>query len=290
MSKSSFKEERALHSNFLSKVQNMKRVPGIFSIQREYATYQIDDSFPYHYHDWYELYHLHYGKGVFRLQNREYPMNDGVWLFAPMGMEHKMNYTSESHERTLIYFTKEYLPLSLFSHLPKLRKPIYITDNSIASSLDSLMNKLQSEFDNPDEFSFELYKSLLYEILVYLMRASSEPPADYAEQDMLTNHVIDYIKTHFDKQIRLEELAEINDISASHLSKKFKLVTGMNFSYYLNSIRIEQSKKLLAESTLSISEISEKCGFNDSNYFSYVFKKSEGISPISFRKAMQSVR
>lgn len=286
MSKLSFKENRALPARLLSKTSSIEQAPGVFAIQHEYATYQNDESFPYHYHDWYELYYMHHGSGIFRLGNWEYAMNDGVWLFTPPGMKHKFVYTSDSHERTLIYFSREYLSSAVIPHLTKLHKPVYITDDNDMAKLNSLMSKLYSEFDNPDEFSSKLYKNLIFEILVYLVRASSASSADGEEQDLLITHVTNHIKLHFSEQIRLEDLAEINDISVSHLSKKFKLVTGMNFSYYLNSIRIGHAKKLLTETTLSISEISEKCGFNDSNYFAYVFKKSEGISPVSFRKSM----
>ena len=285
MSNVVFKENRSLSKNFLSKTPNMEHSPGVFTIQREYATYKIDESFPYHYHDWYELYYLHPGQGVFRLGIREYTMKDGVWLFAPQGMNHKMIYTSDSHERTLIYFSKEYISPSIFPHLRKLsNNPVYVTNTQNSEELYSLMGKLQSEFDNPDEFSPKLYKNMLFEILVCLIRNLSSVPDTETESDLIITHVIDYINSNFAKRVCLEDLAELNSISVSHLSKKFKLITGMNFSYYLNLVRTENAKKLLLETDDSISLISEKCGFNDSNYFSYVFKNTEGISPIKYRK------
>ena len=58
----------------------------------------------------------------------------------------------------------------------------------------------------------------------------------------------------------------------------------MNFLTYLTSIRMEQAKKLLLTTSLSITEISERSGYKDYRVFTKVFKKSEGITPSQYRR------
>ena len=82
----------------------------------------------------------------------------------------------------------------------------------------------------------------------------------------------------------LEEMEDISNVSVSYLSRKFKQIIGMGISEYIQMYRINIAKKLLVQSDESILSISSKCGFNDSNYFSSVFKRKEGISPLKYRK------
>lgn len=85
-------------------------------------------------------------------------------------------------------------------------------------------------------------------------------------------------------------LFNINDaasqlfISASHLGKKFKKLYGCSFNSYLASYRIEQSCKLLTDTNMKLTAISEKCGFNSASYYTTTFKKYMQISPQEFRK------
>ena len=73
-------------------------------------------------------------------------------------------------------------------------------------------------------------------------------------------------------------------MSKSHFCRKFKFVTGLRYSEYVTNVRITNSEKLLRETNLPITEISERCGFNDSNYFASVFKRLKGITPYKYAK------
>jgi AraC-like DNA-binding protein len=72
--------------------------------------------------------------------------------------------------------------------------------------------------------------------------------------------------------------------SHSYVSHTFKSSTGCNFREYINLLRIEEAKKLLVNTSFSITEISMKTGFSNSNYFSLVFQRMNGISPKEYRK------
>lgn len=82
--------------------------------------------------------------------------------------------------------------------------------------------------------------------------------------------------------ITFEEAAQYSGYSASHFSKVFKKLSGMNFSEYLNIIKVENAIMLLREnSNTAVTSICEKCGFSTVRNFNRVFKKITGYSPSS---------
>jgi len=82
----------------------------------------------------------------------------------------------------------------------------------------------------------------------------------------------------------LHILSKIFAMSESHLSRKFKYITGIGINEFITHVRMTNAEKLLRDKTLSITEVAQQCGYNDSNYFSTVFKKFKGISPLKFKQ------
>ena len=87
----------------------------------------------------------------------------------------------------------------------------------------------------------------------------------------------------FQRQFSLQALAEELNISASYLSHVFKSTTGSSVMGYLQSCRIAEAKKCLAQTNMRIGEIVEHCGFTDSSNFSRTFRTLTGLSPSAFR-------
>ena len=93
-----------------------------------------------------------------------------------------------------------------------------------------------------------------------------------------------FINRNFAKQITLDEIASECAMSKYHFVRTFKSVTGTTFRKYHNKTKIEASKFLLEKHDLNITEICYAVGFNDSTYFSRVFRDIEGISPSIYKK------
>ena len=105
----------------------------------------------------------------------------------------------------------------------------------------------------------------------------------------ITAKTIQYINRNFRNKISLNKIADILHVNQSYLSMLFKQETGVSFTEYLTSLRIREAKRLLAESNLSMIDISMQCGFDDQSYFTKVFRKSEGITPKQFRKDTRQI-
>ena len=96
---------------------------------------------------------------------------------------------------------------------------------------------------------------------------------------------IDYVKRNYMRKITLEEVASRVYLSPTYFSKVFKEEMKVNFNSFLNNIRIEMSKKLLADESIDLVDLASMVGFEDQSYFSKVFKKVTGISPGKYRES-----
>lgn len=94
---------------------------------------------------------------------------------------------------------------------------------------------------------------------------------------------IRYISQNFSRSLTLDEVAEHVHLNFAYFSTLFKQSTGSSFKEYLNMVRIEESKRLLANTDYSIIDISLATGFEDQSYFSKVFKKYTGLTPKQYR-------
>ncbi|SEL86800.1 Signal transduction histidine kinase [Aquimarina amphilecti] len=85
-------------------------------------------------------------------------------------------------------------------------------------------------------------------------------------------------------KVTIDEITEKLFISRSQLHKKIKALTGKSITHYLNYVRIEKAKQLLKDNTLQIGEIAFELGFESANYFTRIFKKETGITPVEYRE------
>lgn len=98
----------------------------------------------------------------------------------------------------------------------------------------------------------------------------------------LVDKAVRYIKTHYYKELQLTEIAKFTEVSESYLIRIFKKVTGKTLNQYITAYRIQQAKYFLKDN--SVKETANAVGFKNSSYFSNVFKKTTGLSPLQFQK------
>lgn len=101
---------------------------------------------------------------------------------------------------------------------------------------------------------------------------------------------IDFVKRNYMRKISLEDVAAHVFLSNSYFSKIFKEETQCSFNTYLNQVRIEMSKNLLKDESISLIDVSSLVGFEDQSYFSKVFKKMTGMSPRKYRESRGQIR
>lgn len=101
--------------------------------------------------------------------------------------------------------------------------------------------------------------------------------------DMLIRKAVDYIDEHYAEKISLDEIAGHVGISKYYFSNLFKKEKNINFTSYLNEVRIEKAKLLLKNPQTTVSQVYCQVGFNDQQYFSRTFKKYVGMTVTEYR-------
>lgn len=104
------------------------------------------------------------------------------------------------------------------------------------------------------------------------------------EMEYLVERVRVYIDENYQKDISLDEISRMVNISPYYFSKLFKQETGENFIEYLTRTRMGQACALLENPDYSIKHICAMVGYSDPNYFSRIFKKYEGVNPSEYRE------
>ncbi len=111
-----------------------------------------------------------------------------------------------------------------------------------------------------------------------------------SKDNILLRPALEYIENNYSRQITLDGMAAICNISSSYFSKLFKRDIGENFANYINKIRIRKAKELLETSNDSITNISMDLGFEECGYFIKVFKRLEGVTPAVYRNDFNKYR
>lgn len=128
-----------------------------------------------------------------------------------------------------------------------------------------------------------LFRNYLNQVLGFLKHTViDESMRQY--RDLIEQAVL-YIKQNFsDPELSLGDVASHTNLSSSHFSTVFSQSLGRTFVEYLTEQRLTEAKRLLKETDWKLSNIASEIGYNDPNYFSYIFKRKEGISPKEYRK------
>ncbi|MNW35628.1 HTH-type transcriptional activator RhaS [compost metagenome] len=95
---------------------------------------------------------------------------------------------------------------------------------------------------------------------------------------------ISYMEDHYIKPLSREEIAAQSNVSVRHLNRLFQSYYDTTPFAYLQQLRLEHARRLLETTSLPISDIAYKSGFNDSNYFTRQFTRMLGQSPKAYRK------
>lgn len=103
------------------------------------------------------------------------------------------------------------------------------------------------------------------------------------QSSIILNQIYEYVNDNYANEISLSELATQLHLNYSYLSTYFKQRTNENLTAFINRVRTDKAKDLLLNQELSISEISRLTGFSEHNYFSKVFKKMTGMTPVEYR-------
>lgn len=123
----------------------------------------------------------------------------------------------------------------------------------------------------------------LYQLLAFLCTEIHEQKYNTATHLRL-RPVKEYIEQNFNRNISLNLLANYASMSTTHFRREWTKIYGTSPLQYRDTLRLSYAKEYLLTGYYSVTEVAEKCGFEDTNYFIRFFKKHTGITPKNFSK------
>lgn len=246
---------------------------------------------PEHRHGYYELYFLRQGTARNFVENDIIPMQHGDFVFIKAGAIHQAVYEAGCFsERLLIDFTGEFVGSDYFHVLQELGERKYFPASGNDQAI-KLAAAIHNEYTQPGSMHRELCCALLQQLLILLYRQNRHQAIPVLTTSHATmQNAAKYIGEHYSEDLSLSILADMYALSKSHFSRSFKNATGFGLSKYINLIRVRNAEQLLADGNYPIAEVATKCGFNDSNYFSAVFKSQTGVSPQKYMAQHQKLK
>ncbi len=249
-----------------------------------------------HWHNYIELLYVVAGTGVIYIGPEKYTVYQGDFLIIHSGEIHRVE--EGRWEILVIQFNPSLLHtdydelyesqyfISFIQKKLKYSRHICIPEGD---SVVALLMEIQNDFS--DKYSgYELnIKGNIYKLFAWLLRRQYIllPTAEQVTslEGAKIRNVVSYVREHYQEKISDKLAARISLMSYHYFCRTFKKVTGKTFVEYVHFIRLCEAEKLLTFTDKNITEISAEVGFSSCSYFSRLFKKEKGISPMSYRKA-----
>ncbi len=160
-----------------------------------------------------------------------------------------------------------------------------IFDDESFADICKNLEAIKYEQENQQPLSNTLSKSLIYEIIINIIRISGN---SITQIPSLAQKMISYVHTNFQKNISVTELSQHFSCTPNYIGKLFTKHTGITFNNYLNELRLKYACNMLRFSNLPVKDIAIMAGYSSIEYFFSVFKKNLRITPMDYRKMNDS--
>ena len=149
----------------------------------------------------------------------------------------------------------------------------------------SILDKAVAEYENVDSYSRLALFGLIAELFAELLREASEEAKNSPAESALGYYAviepaIRLIRDGYSENFTVDRLADACRTSKYHFCRIFKAATGMSAIKYLNTYRLKIADTMLQNTSRTVSEIAALCGFDDTSYFSRIYKKHFNKTPL----------
>lgn len=153
-------------------------------------------------------------------------------------------------------------------------------------TVKGLCDRLSEEYIEKRDGWKTMFISGFLELVTMLSRLYGFSSLDSGNAVFSVAKAVSYIEKNFAESISVSLLAKISNYSERQFIRIFKSTYGCNPTEYIRTLRVKNACRLLKSTGLSVTEIASRCGYDDNNYFSRVFKAETGVSPSVYRNAL----
>ena len=257
-----------------------------------------------HIHNEFEFFVVLRGEGLAKIKSHVYNIKEGDVYLINSGEVH--SYSRNPVSDIILDREKDSAPLFLFvqisnhclrEYFPQIRTTVfnscnlrdYLSEGEIVDIVNLLVESAKAYFLEESLYQLKIlgnvariltqcYKKVPYEII------SEAQKNNLKQKNLRVERIISYIDANFETQIRLQDLAEQENLSPTHFSHLFTSLFGVTFQDYVNIKRMEQCIRLMPNKEKTLLEISYESGFSDPKYMNRMFIKHYGYTPKEYRR------
>mgnify|MGYP000108632097 CR=1 FL=1 len=254
----------------------------------------------WHYHPEIELVHVNGGSGKRQIGSHVSYYSNGDLILIGSNLPHCgfTNRLTENESETVIQMKQDFLGSDFFNipEMKKIHALFEIAKGGIAFSgktkrkIGEKMQILEYQSDFQRLLSIlnilnELGSTKDFKIL---NGEGFSLETEVKDNDRI-NIVFNHVKSNFKEEITLDEIANLVSMTVPSFCRYFKKITNKTFIQFVNEYRLVHASKLLAEQSLSITEVCFECGFNNFSHFNKQFKAFTGQNPSEYRNQLKTV-
>ena len=241
-----------------------------------------------HTHNHMELFFIVGGRGQFLIENQLYPVDvNNLVIINPNVVHTEVSLNAQPLEYIVLGVAGIQLATSDTSN-----GQFSILDHFESAEISGCLRNILREMEQKNTGYEDVCQAYMEILIIRLMRSTAL--AVPSESQMISVNrqcavVRRYIDLHFKEALTLEQLAEEGHMNKFYLSHAFKREFGVSPINYMISKRIEESKYLLAETDLSMTQIAQLLGFSSLSYFSQVFRRTQSVTPMEYRQSQREI-
>ena len=258
-----------------------------------------------HIHNEFEIFIVLRGSGIAKIKNKSYTLKTGDAYLINSGEVHSYmrdplySLDVEDVNDTPLFLFVQISNHCLREYFPQIRTTIFnscnlrdfLTEQEVRNAVHLLVSSAKSYFIEEPLYQLNIlsnvanvlstcYKKVPHEIISEAQKSSLK------QKNLRVERIISYLDANFETQIRLQDLAEQENLSPTHFSHLFTSLFGVTFHNYVNIKRMEQCIRLMPNKEKTLLEISYESGFSDPKYMNRMFIKHFGYTPKEYRKRL----
>ncbi|CAG7630933.1 helix-turn-helix domain-containing protein [Paenibacillus allorhizosphaerae] len=192
--------------------------------------------------------------------------------------------TSREIRLTSINFDAEISFLSGQNWMNVLNVPVLF--QGMHEELGPVISEMRTHSETPSPYVHLLMQSNMLRILFALLNKVGKDalPSSISQMDNRIHAIIQFLLAHPGKMPKIAELAELVQLSESHLRKLFIQFTKQAPLHFVHQLKVEQAQRILIHCTKPVSQVSRELGIDNANYFTKLFKAKTGLTPMQYRQ------
>ncbi len=243
----------------------------------------------YHWHESIEILNCIEGSCQVVLNGKTLPFQKGDTLIVDPFSLHTV-VKDPQHDGTAMYYCL-IVDKSFFASLRLPTDPHATVPVIRDEELDRLFCRINQEFQNRENYWQQSAKAMITTLVVRLSRILSptqeKAQRAYYAKSSIAADTMKYLFEHFNESVSIEDLSQTLGFNKYYLCHVFREITGETIIGYLNVLRCNHARKLLATGRYTVSEAAEESGFSNFSYFSKIYRRLFGHSPSEDRGSKQ---